>query len=284
MGTQSIKQHFGLIGYNQTNVNKIATMLSPLIATKAVDSPERLMQMDKFIGAVGYVMDNQSTSHMYNLKEIRDRFTDKSRYLFTSHVSITLLHQALRLGIKDVFMMPCDQKTLGSLLKDIRENTNIECFEVDIKPGDFIPPPEEVMSHPLTDLFELLEFNFIKKPSLQTVSNSLHLSPSRISHMFKDLCGIGYSHYILCRRLEESEYLLVQENASITTIAFHLGFANPSHFCRSFKEHIGITPTAYMKSEAHTELSCLYQRYQRLRMELLPALNIETSHRKRCVN
>ncbi len=284
MGTQSIKQHFGLIGYNQKYVNEIATILSPLISIKTVASPDRLIDCEKFIGAVGYVMDNQSTNHVYNLKVIREKFASRSSYLFTNHVSISLLHQALRLGIKDVFVMPCNRKTLGSLLKDVSENTNIECFDMDINPANFIPSPEEVMAHPLTELFELLELNFIEKPSLQQVSGSLHLSPSRISHMFKDLCGIGYSQYILCRRLEESEYLLVQDNASITTVAFHLGFANPSHFCRSFKEHIGITPTAYMRSEAHTELSCLYQRYQRLRMELLPALSIEPTRRKRCVN
>ena len=65
------------------------------------------------------------------------------------------------------------------------------------------------------------------------------------------------------------------DKASITTISFHLGFSNPSHFCRSFKENLGITPTAYMNSATEISLSCLYKRYQKLRMELLPIVKVQ---------
>jgi AraC-like DNA-binding protein len=94
-------------------------------------------------------------------------------------------------------------------------------------------------------------------------------------HRHEDLCGIGFCQYILCRRLEESEFLLRQKNASVTHVSFAVGFSNPSHFCRSFKENIGLTPTAYIKKENGIELSCLYQRYQKLRMELLPITKIK---------
>jgi len=270
MGTTLIKEQFGLIGYGSNSVNSVANVLCPLVATKVVSSPDMLERMNGSLGALGYVMDNLSEVHIANLTSIRERFPELTSYLFTDHVSIALLYLALRLGFKDVFVMPCTKSNMLSLSRDIGILTNIECYESEFSPGGFMPEPEQAISHPLASLFELIEDHFVDGPSLENLSSNLHLSPSRISHMFKDLCGIGYSQYVLCRRLEESEYLLIQDKANITSIAFQLGFSNPSHFCRNFKDHIGITPTAYMKSSDEVKLSCLYKRYQKLRMELLP--------------
>lgn len=229
-------------------------------------------------------MDCQSQIHQYNLDRIYQNTPNKLLYIISNHISIPMLHHALKLRVRDVFKLPIDNKTLDNLSLEVSETTNIECFEQPFLPSPFIPSTEELINHPLEDLFEIIEQHFVDAPSLQQISTSLYLSPSRISHMFKDLCGIGYCQYILCRRLEESERLLMQEGASVTYVAFQVGFSNPSHFCRSFKEHVGLTPSAYLRHEMGIELGCLYQRYQKLRMELLPVVSVKQSKRLRSAN
>lgn len=266
MIVQGPKLCFAIIGNHKGNVEKVFNRLSAQFDTKIITSFDKIREMKNSFGAIGYVMNSQSELDNYNLEQLHQQNLHRPLYIFTQHTSIPLLHFALRIGIKDVFQIPFDEKKTINLATEISNTTKIECFQQDLKLCDVMPLTEEIINHPLSDLFTLLEQHFTSGPSLQDVANKLFLSPSRISHMFKDLCGIGYSQYILCRRIEESEYLLKQTDNGITTISYQLGFANPSHFCRSFKEHIGITPTAFMNNEIDIELSLLYQRYQNLRM------------------
>jgi len=270
MASLLTKEYFGVVGYNQAAVKSVYRCLANKICTKFITSLDNIQTVTGSLGAIAYVMDSQSQIHQYNLERIYRSAPKKSLYIISNHISIPMLHHALKLRVRDVLKMPIDKRNLKALSLDVSETTSIECYEQNILPSSFIPPSEEVVNHPLKDLFDIIEQHFVDAPSLQQVSTSLYLSPSRISHMFKDLCGIGYCQYILCRRIEESEYLLSLENPSITHIAFHIGFSNPSHFCRSFKEHLGLTPSAYIKHELGIELSCVYQRYQKLRIELLP--------------
>jgi len=271
MTTLQPKKYFGIVGSNKATVERIYNCFSSKICSKTITS---LDDINNSLDAIAYVMDCQSDVHRYNLEHIHRNYPKKSLYVVSNQVSIPMLHHAIKMRVRDVLKMPINNKAINNLAAELNESTNIECYEHTIIPNNYIPSTEEIVSHPLEDLFEIIESHYVDAPSLQQVSTRLNLSPSRISHMFKDLCGIGYCQYILCRRLEESEYLLVEENASITYVSFHVGFSNPSHFCRSFKEHIGLTPSAYIKNELGIELSCLYQRYQKLRMELLPASEV----------
>ena len=275
------KEYLGVIGHNKKIVADVCNNLTNKLALKTISSLEHIKKLNGSLGAIAYVMDCQSEIHRYNLESINRDFSKRKLYILSACISIPMLHHAIKLGVKDVLKLPMDDNALTNLLVELNETTEIDCFEQETISSSFMSATEELISHPLEDLFELIEHHFCDAPSLQQASNSLYLSPSRISHMFKDLCGIGYCQYILCRRLEESEYLLRQANASVTTVSFAVGFSNPSHFCRSFKENIGLTPTAYIKKELGIELSCLYQRYQKLRMELLPISKIKQAKVRR---
>jgi len=278
------KEYFGVIGHDNKNITSVCNSLDDKLALKTISSLDHIKKLNGSLGAVAYVMDCHSEVHSYNLESITRDFSTKSLYIFSACVSIPMLHHALRLGVKDVLRLPLDGKAVSRLLVELNETTNIDCFEQESIRYNFIPATEELINHPLEDLFKLIEHHFCDSPSLKQAAKSIYLSPSRISHMFKDLCGIGFCQYILCRRLEESEHLLRQTNASVTNVSFAVGFSNPSHFCRSFKEHIGLTPTAYIKNEQGIELSCLYQRYQKLRMELLPTAKINEEKIRRSIN
>jgi AraC-like DNA-binding protein len=270
-----IKEHFGLIAYDKSSLSTITDKLTPLFAIKEIRTPSMFEVLETSLGAVAYVMPSNSHKHLYNLQEIRLRSPEKPIYIFAGDISIPLLHQALRLGIRDVFMLPCNESDLTRLQQDLKELTNVACPNLPLDTGTHSLTNDAFLAQPLTDMFNIIEETYTTKPSLEQAASRIHLSPSRVSHMFKDICGIGYGQYILCRRLEASEFFLSQPNASITEITFKLGFSNPSHFCRSFKEHLGLTPTAFMRSEGTPELSCVYSRYLRLRMELLPQLIVD---------
>jgi AraC-like DNA-binding protein len=69
------------------------------------------------------------------------------------------------------------------------------------------------------------------------------------SHLFrrvKQLFGESPSELIRRLRMEEGERLLLSEaNATVTDVAYAVGFHSVSHFCRSFADVYGASPAAY---------------------------------------
>jgi len=68
------------------------------------------------------------------------------------------------------------------------------------------------------------------------------------SHLFrriKQIFGESPSDLIRRMRLEESERLLTEGLATVTDVAYAVGFNSLSHFCRRFQEAYGVTPATY---------------------------------------
>jgi AraC-like DNA-binding protein len=68
------------------------------------------------------------------------------------------------------------------------------------------------------------------------------------SHLFrrvKQLFGESPSDLIRRMRLEEGERLLTEASATVTDVAYAVGFNSLSYFCRCFQEAYGVTPAAY---------------------------------------
>lgn len=53
--------------------------------------------------------------------------------------------------------------------------------------------------------------------------------------------------YIINIRINKAKQLLAENSLKINAVAERCGFSNQYHFCRVFKEKIGLTPTEYIK-------------------------------------
>ena len=70
------------------------------------------------------------------------------------------------------------------------------------------------------------------------------------SHLFrrvKQLFGESPSDLIRRMRVEEGERLLTEGSATVTDVAYAVGFNSLSYFCRCFQEAYGVTPAAYRR-------------------------------------
>ncbi len=69
------------------------------------------------------------------------------------------------------------------------------------------------------------------------------------SHLFRrvrQLFGESPSDLLRRMRVEEGERLLLRErSATVTDVAYAVGFNSLSYFCRCFQEAYGVTPAAY---------------------------------------
>lgn len=86
--------------------------------------------------------------------------------------------------------------------------------------------------------------------NLKDAAAACGLSPTYFSKVFKDTIGCRYVDYVSQRRLHHACILLKTTSASVTEIAYEVGFSGQAHFFRCFKEAFHCTPAAYRKQEA----------------------------------
>lgn len=260
--------------------------LGPFCRLEFIECMDELENINGSTATVLYLMDYTSSTHIHNIEYIRNKFSDNLFYVVTTSLSIPLLHHSIHIGVNDLYLFPLSETDRNYIVTSSRKTNEQEADKTNsnvpwvINSRNTAPIVKE---NPIWSLLNSIERDFANGPSLQDLSNDIHLSPSRLCHMFKDVCGITYSNYLICRKLEESERLLTLDANSITTISYQLGFSNPSHFCRSFKEHYNITPNSFAQGNRDLDQSLIYKRYQRLRTEILPNMLAEKKQTKAVV-
>lgn len=86
------------------------------------------------------------------------------------------------------------------------------------------------------------------KEALVSVQNELHLTERTFQRMFEKNIGIAPNIYRrICQFNTASVQLNSRNYGSLTELAFQNGYADQSHYIRSFKEFTNSTTTAYLK-------------------------------------
>lgn len=84
--------------------------------------------------------------------------------------------------------------------------------------------------------------------TIQSLAEQVRLSPSRLSHLFKEATGmsiIGMLHHI---RLRQGARLLAYTSRPVGEIAEAVGFQSPFYFTKQFSAVFGISPSAYRRA------------------------------------
>ena len=86
--------------------------------------------------------------------------------------------------------------------------------------------------------------------SLQMAADHFRLTPSNLSHYFKNCTGMGLSEYVQEVRRTKACNLLSQTDTPIQEIGRQVGMLNVSSFIRFFKQQTGLTPGQYREKYA----------------------------------
>lgn len=94
-------------------------------------------------------------------------------------------------------------------------------------------------------LIEFISNHYHRKLTVKEVATTINLSPSQFSRYFKTMTRKSFITYLNDLRIEKACGMLKGTHDTIETICFDVGFANVSHFNRSFKGLKGLTPSEY---------------------------------------
>lgn len=77
----------------------------------------------------------------------------------------------------------------------------------------------------------------------ETIALELNCSSSAIRKKIKRITDKTANQFIREYRLEKAKQMLLDKHASVSEIAFRVGFTSVSYFCKSFKQYFNINPT-----------------------------------------
>ena len=84
--------------------------------------------------------------------------------------------------------------------------------------------------------------------SLESAARSVHLSPGRFAHLFKEEVGLPFRRYMLWRKVMRA-MLAIGREPTLAAAAQHGDFADAAHLTRTFHQMFGIPPSVLMRGE-----------------------------------
>lgn len=107
------------------------------------------------------------------------------------------------------------------------------------------PQEQENYFMELTPVVNFIDANFTCPVSMSEMAEMAGLSTTHFNQRFKAIFQMSPTAYVLSRRIQLAQKLLVESNKTISQVGAAVGFYDQSHFTKRFKRLVGLTPNAY---------------------------------------
>ena len=107
--------------------------------------------------------------------------------------------------------------------------------------------PQESRQRPrwLDPIVERLAVDYCERLTLDELSGEAGVHPVHLSRVFRKCMGEGIGEYVHRLRVRAACEQILEPEISIAEVSLALGFADQSHFTRSFRRVTGMTPAAF---------------------------------------
>lgn len=92
-----------------------------------------------------------------------------------------------------------------------------------------------------------IELHAAEGLTVDQLASMAGVNRSYFSTTFSEQVGLSPLQYMTKVRMAKATELLAETRATVTEIAYSLGYASPFAFTRAFAGHLGMPPSAYRK-------------------------------------
>ncbi|WP_052714091.1 helix-turn-helix domain-containing protein [Paenibacillus dauci] len=107
----------------------------------------------------------------------------------------------------------------------------------------------------IDEVLQYLYLHYTNDIRIEHLAQHVCLSPSHLSHLYKEQTGETIMDTVLRLRLEQAKHLLCFTTRYIGEIAYEVGFNSQTYFTCKFTRHFGISPSLY-RSSFYEKQSC----------------------------
>lgn len=138
--------------------------------------------------------------------------------------------------LRAVWERPIEAMEVGDLVRHVIQA---------LSPG--VPPARKLDPRIASVLQRIRETEDLRLP-LEAAAETVHLSPGRFAHLFKDELGLPFRRYMLWRKVTRAMLAMGKER-TIAAAAQRGDFSDAAHLTRTFAQMFGITPSALMRGD-----------------------------------
>ena len=95
------------------------------------------------------------------------------------------------------------------------------------------------------DVRRVVEENYTSPISIEELAYLSGRSLSSFKRDFQSIYGVSPAKWIREKRLSKARQMLLSSQISVADVAYSLGFENPTHFSRIFKQQYGASPSTF---------------------------------------
>ena len=167
----------------------------------------------------------------------------------------------------DTVFMPAEDKITGEYLQLLEKefctrdlnsaemlDTYLRQLFVHLKREKNVARFETEKERTLYRLFLQARFTMLqncdKEWASTNVCEMVSLSRSQFYKYYTDFFGVSPMQDLTAARIEKARQLLTDKRLQVTEVAYRCGYKSIHHFSRTFKEHCGMSPLAYVKTIA----------------------------------
>jgi AraC-like DNA-binding protein len=111
---------------------------------------------------------------------------------------------------------------------------------------------------------DAMDRSYAEPLDIESLARVAHVSKAHFIRSFRATFGETPHRYLQRRRVERSMFLLRETRRSVTEICFDVGFTSLGTFSRTFREILGVTPTAYRnRAEVRAVPTCFTMAWTR---------------------
>ncbi len=164
--------------------------------------------------------------------------------IITGYAEFDYVKEALHCDVEDYLLKPINTKELSGVLRkleleltDITEKGQTNETESGLSPEEIVSLVKKYVAK-----------NYSGDLDLNNISQNLGFSSSYLTKVFNKVENTTPSRYIRQYRMNIAKQLLGDSKNTIAMVASAVGYNDPFHFSKSFKQAMGLTPTEYRES------------------------------------
>ncbi|OIN59620.1 helix-turn-helix transcriptional regulator [Arsenicibacter rosenii] len=152
-------------------------------------------------------------------------------------------------ALHTVLMQLVDVSLSGCLLKLFLEAKVMELLALQLKQFQELDTFGSRTPATVTDLDKLeevrriLQREFTRPPTLSALSRLVGLNEFKLKKGFREAYGTSVYDWVLNYRLDVGYRLLMQQQLSVSEVAYQIGYQHPAHFTTAFRKKYGIPPS-----------------------------------------
>ena len=97
---------------------------------------------------------------------------------------------------------------------------------------------------------EYIDANLGSKLQTARIARAVSLSPSHFSRAFRRAMACPPMAYVTVRRVELAKLMMKSTADRLANIAIACGFSDQSHFTKSFRRRVGVSPSTWRRRNA----------------------------------